>query len=152
MVVGCIGSVVPVLPGTPLVLAAAVAHRLYFGSAGANYWVLGVLLFLTLASIALDYLASAIGAKKLGATWRGILGAIIGGLIGLLFGLPGIVLGPFLGALLLEMLGGYKLEKASRAGLGAVLGLLVGAAGKFAISVVMTILFAVNVIYRSSAA
>jgi len=50
------------------------------------------------------------------------------------------------------MLGGYKFDKASRAGLGAVLGLFLGAAGKFAISIVMTILFAVNVIYRSNAA
>jgi uncharacterized protein len=149
MLCGLVGSVIPGLPGTPLVLVAAIAHRLYFGAASANNWVLAGLVLLTLLSFLFDYLASLFGAKKLGATWKGILGAIIGGLIGLFFGIPGIVLGPFLGALVLEMAGGRKLKPAARAGVGALLGLLAGAVGKLAVCIAMIGLFTVNVIWRS---
>jgi uncharacterized protein len=149
MLCGLVGSIIPGLPGTPLVLVAAVAHRLYFGAASANNWVLGGLVVLTLLSFAFDYFASMVGAKKLGATWRGIVGAVVGGLIGLFFGFPGIILGPFLGALLLEMAAGRKLKPAAQAGFGALLGLLAGAVGKLAICVAMIGLFAVNVVWRS---
>src|SRR5712671_916397 len=142
-------SVIPGIPGTPLVLVAAIGHRLYFGPAGANNWVLGGLILLTLLSVVFDYLASMYGAKKLGATWRGVLGAVVGGLIGLFFSFPGIIIGPFAGALLFEFAGGRKFKPAAKAGLGATLGLLAGAVGKFAICVTMMALFTLNVIYRS---
>ncbi len=149
MLAGLIGSLLPVLPGTPLMLVAAIGHRLYFGAASASNLVLGVLLGLTLASLVFDFLASVLGAKKFGATWRGAAGAVIGGIIGLFFALPGIIIGPFLGAMLFEMLDGREYKKAAKAGLGAFLGLLLGIAGKFSIGVMMIILFATNVILRS---
>jgi uncharacterized protein YqgC (DUF456 family) len=149
MFCGAIGSVVPILPGTPIIFIAAVLHRLYFGAAGANNWVLLGLLLLTVISFLFDYLSGTYGAKKLGATWRGMLGAIIGGLVGLFFSLPGIILGPFIGAMLFELLGGSKFKHAARAGLGAFLGLIAGAIGKFAICVVMIGLFTLNVVFRS---
>ena len=58
MLVGLAGSILPGIPSTPLVLLAAIGHRLYFGEHGANLWVLGILLGLTLLSIAVDYLAT----------------------------------------------------------------------------------------------
>lgn len=147
---GLIGSVLPGLPGTPLVLIAAVAHRLYFGTAGPSNTVLVVLTVLTLVSLLFDFLASVLGAKRLGATWRGATGAVIGGVIGLFFSLPGIIIGPFVGATLLELIGGQKFKQAAQAGAGAMLGLLLGAIGKFALCVVMIALFATNVICRSA--
>jgi uncharacterized protein len=150
MLFGLVGSVVPALPGTPVVLLAAIVHRLYFGAASANNWVLAGLVALTGLSFLFDYLASMFGAKKLGATRKGVFGAVIGGLVGLFFGFPGIILGPFLGALLLEMAGGRELKPAARAGLGALLGLLAGAVGKIAICIAMIGLFTVNVIWRSA--
>jgi uncharacterized protein YqgC (DUF456 family) len=149
MLCGSVGSILPGIPGTPLVLLAAIGHRLYFGSAGANYWVLGLLVLLTLLSVGFDYLASMYGAKKLGATCRGVLGAVVGGLVGIFFSFPGIILGPFLGALVFEFAGGRGFKPAAKAGLGATLGLLAGAVGKFAICVTMMGLFALNVFYRS---
>jgi len=151
MLCGLAGSILPGVPGTPLVLVAAIGHRLYFGASSANNWVLAALVLLTLLSVLFDYLASMIGAKKLGATWRGMLGAIVGALVGMFFSLPGILLGPFIGALLFEFAGGYEFKPAARAGLGATLGLLAGALGKLAICGVMMALFAGNVIYRSLA-
>ncbi|MBC8096018.1 MAG: DUF456 domain-containing protein [Akkermansiaceae bacterium] len=149
MLVGFVGSILPGLPGTPLVLIAAIGHRLYFGPESVGPLVLGVLIALTLITLVLDYVASYYGAKTFGATWRGGVGAAIGGLIGIFFGIPGILLGPFLGATLFELIGGHEFQKAAKAGAGATLGLFAGAIGKCAVCVVMIGLFTVNVIYRS---
>jgi hypothetical protein len=149
MLVGLVGSIVPGLPGSPLVLIAAILHRLFFGTQSVNNTVLLALVVMTVASLVLDFLASMLGAKKFGATWRGAVGAVVGGVIGLFFSLPGIILGPFLGATLFELLGRKEFKKAMKAGTGAVLGLLVGTIGKFAICVMMILLFAMNVIFRS---
>ena len=149
MLVGTIGTVLPVLPGTPVLVVAALGHKLWFGDQGAAWWVIAVLVAIMLFSILLDYLATVVGAKKLGATWRGMTGAILGGLIGLFFSLPGILLGPFVGALLLEALGGRGWKESSKAGLGATIGLLAGAVGKVACCVAMLGMFALNVVYRS---
>ena len=149
MLVGTAGSILPVLPGTPLVLGAAVVHRLIFGPTGASWLVLGVLAVLTLGAFLLDYAATAYGAKKLGATWRGVLGAILGALVGVFFSLPGIVLGPFFGAMVLEMLGGKEWQPAAKAGVGAVLGLFLGGVGKLAICGSMMALFAISVLQHS---
>src|SRR5215831_4558308 len=137
MLIGFIGCILPGLPGTPLVLIAAIVHRIYFGINSVNNMVLAILIALTLISLALDYVASAYGAKRFGATWRGAVGAAVGGIVGLFFGLPGIVAGPFVGATALEMFGGYEFKKAAHVGIGAVLGLVAGAIGKTALCVVM---------------
>jgi hypothetical protein len=149
MSVGVAGSVLPGLPSTPIVLLAGVAHKLYFGPTGPAWWVIVVLALFTALSLVIDYAASVYGAKRLGATWKGGVGAIVGGLIGLFFGIPGVLLGPFLGAFGFEMAGGRPWKEASRAGVGAVLGLLAGALGKLACCVAMMGLFGVNVVWRS---
>ena len=149
MLAGLVGSVLPGLPGTPLVLAAAVGHKLYFGPTGAAWWLLALLALLTALSIVMDYLASVYGAKRFGASWRGATGAIVGGLIGLCFSLPGLLVGPFLGALVFEMAGGRDWKASSRAGVGATLGLLAGALGKLACCLAMMGTFTADVIYRS---
>src|SRR6185503_3626833 len=123
--------------------------KLYFGNKGADWWILGVLVLLMVLAVSLDYIATVCGAKKLGATWKGATGAIVGGLVGLFFSLPGILLGPFVGAWLFEMLGGRGWKASSKAGVGATLGLFLGALGKLACCLAMMGLFAVNVVYRS---
>jgi len=149
MCFGLAGSVLPGIPSTPLIFLVTSGHRLYFGAASASMLALIVLGALMVLSLAMDYLASMYGAKRLGATWRGVLGAVVGGMIGIFFSIPGIVLGPFLGALLFEMVGGREWKEAARAGLGAVIGLFVGALGKLACCVSMMGLFAASVIYAS---
>ena len=149
MCVGVAGSILPGLPSTPVVILAAIAHKLYFGAASADWWVLGVLAILTVLSLVVDYLASVYGAKRLGATWRGAVGAIVGGLIGIFFNIPGILLGPFLGAFAFELAGRRPIKEASLAGVGATLGLLAGTLGKLACCVAMMVLFTINVIFRS---
>ena len=148
MTLGIIGSVMPGLPSTPIVFVISIAHKLYFGPTGAAWWVIAILGILMVASLALDYAASVLGAKRLGATWRGAVGAVVGGLVGLFFSLPGILLGPFIGAVVFELAGGRDWRQSSKAGVGATLGLLAGALGKIAFCLMMMTLFAVNVVYR----
>jgi hypothetical protein len=149
MAVGLAGSVLPAIPGPPLVLAAAIGHRLWFGEHSVSNLVLATLAGLVVAALALDYLATLAGARKLGATWRGMTGAAVGAVLGLFTGPLGIVAGPFVGATVGELLGGRELRPASRAGAGAVFGLLAGAMGKLACCVAMIALFVVNVAWRS---
>jgi uncharacterized protein len=149
MGIGILGSVLPGIPSTPLVLLAAIGHRIYFGEHSTGPIVLGLLVIFTVLSLIMDYLTSVYGAKKLGATWRGAFGAVLGGLIGLFFSLPGVIIGPFIGALVFELIGGRNFKESSRAGLGATIGLLVGTIGKIACCVAMMGLFAINVIWRS---
>ncbi len=149
MFAGTAGSLLPGIPSTPLVFLAAVAHRLYFGVHGASNLVLVALAAAMILSLGLDYVAGVVGARKLGATWRGMAGALAGMIVGLCFNLPGMILGPIAGAVLFEKLGGRRWDEATRAGAGALLGLVVGALGKLVFCLGMTALFTVNVIMRS---
>lgn len=149
MGLGLAGSILPGLPSTPLVLIAAIGHKLYFGETGAGWLVLSLLVGLTLLSLLMDYLATVYGAKRLGATWLGALGAVVGGLIGIFFNLPGLLFGPFLGAVVFELAAGRSLKDSSRAGVGATIGLLAGALGKLACCLAMMGLFTLNVMTRS---
>ena len=149
MSVGVAGSILPGVPSTPLVLIAAIAHKLYFGAAGVGWLIMSLLVGLTVLSVLMDYLATLAGARKLGATWRGTTGAIVGCLIGMFFSLPGIIVGPFLGATVFELAGGRPWNESGRAGIGATLGLLAGAIGKVACCMAMMALFGTNVVYRT---
>lgn len=149
MFIGLAGSVLPGIPSTPVALLGVVLHKLYFMETSVGWFVLTMLVGITLLSLIMDYLATIYGAKRLGATWRGMWGAVTGGIIGLFFNLPGILFGPFLGAAAFEMAGGRPWKDASRAGLGATIGLLAGAMGKAGACVVMMILFAGSILYRA---
>ena len=152
MLVGVAGAIIPGIPSTPIVWAAAVLHRLYFGDgASASWMMISVMGVVMLFSLLMDFVASMIGARKLGATRRGVLGAVVGGIIGIFFSLPGILLGPFIGALIFELSAGRKLGESAKSGLGATLGLLAGALGKMACCVAMIVLFTFGVLSADAA-
>jgi hypothetical protein len=148
MLVGLLGSVLPGLPGPPLILAAAFLHKLVRTDAGPDWWVVIVLAVLTVLSLGLDFVATSVGAKQMGATWRGAVGAAVGAIFGLLWMPIGLILGPLLGATAFEMIGGRKWREAGKAGIGAVLGMLAGAIGKVACSIAMIGLFLGNLLLK----
>jgi uncharacterized protein YqgC (DUF456 family) len=149
MAVGVAGSLLPALPGPPIVFLAALGHKLVFWERSVPWWVIGVMGGLMLLSLVLDFVATSIGAKTLGATWRGAVGAAVGGVVGFFFMPIGLVLGPLLGAVLLELGGGRKWREAGKAGIGAVVGLVAGTLGKLAICLAMGALFVgTYLIYR----
>ena len=151
MGIGLAGSLLPIFPGTLWVFATALCHRLYFGPAGPSAWVLLSLAGFVVLSMSLDFVAGLLGAKKLGASRWGLWGAAVGGVAGLFFSLPGLLLGPFLGAFLFERLSGRPFPEAAKAGLGALLGLLAGAMGKCVCCLLMMVMFTVSVVWRTHA-
>ncbi len=132
MMLGLIGAVLPALPGTPLIFLAALGHKLWLGDRSVSWWIVGLLGLVTVLTLAIDALATAYGARKMGATWRGMVGAALGTMLGLLWLPFGLIIGPFLGATLLEMATGKAWKEAGKAGFGATLGFLAGTVGKVA--------------------
>jgi uncharacterized protein YqgC (DUF456 family) len=138
MAIGIIGTVLPILPGTTVIFAAAVLHRLVLGPEKALGWLSILVLFaLTLASLAIDFVSGWFGTRRFGATRWGSLGAFAGAIVGIFFGLAGLLIGPVVGALAGEIVGGKRLVDAGRAGWGAFLGNLAGMLGKLLIALAM---------------
>ena len=143
--VGLIGTVLPVFPGTTIILAAAIIHRLMLGPAKSVGWLtLAILVLLTLVSYAIDVVSGYFGAKYFGATRWGTFGAIIGALVGLFFGVIGLFVGPVLGAIVGEFIAGKRMIDAGRAGWGSLLGNLAGMIGKLMIALAMITIFLMN--------
>lgn len=139
--VGIAGVILPALPGLPLVflgmLLAAWAGD--FERIGAATLVaLGAL---TVISVLVDFLASAMGARRAGASRLAVAGALAGSIVGLFFGLPGLIAGPFVGALAGEWLHVRQIRQAARVGVATWIGLLVGTALKLGLAFAMLGLF-----------
>ena len=146
MALGLIGTVIPILPGTTIILAAAVVHRLVLGADRSLGWsALIAILALTLLTYAIDAVAGYVGAKRFGATKWGLIGGAAGALIGLFFGLFGLFVGPVIGAIAGELIGGKQITKAGRAGWGTFLGGLAGVIAKLFIGLIMIVIFLMNV-------
>ena len=144
--VGLIGTIAPVLPGTTIILAAAVIHRIMLGPEKSIGWrTIAVLVLLTLATYAIDVLAGYFGAKYFGATKWATFGAIAGALIGLLFGILGLFVGPVVGAIAGEFIAGKRMIDAGRAGWGSLLGNIGGMLAKLIIALAMITLFLIAV-------
>jgi uncharacterized protein YqgC (DUF456 family) len=144
--IGLIGSVLPILPGTTIILAAALIHRIMLGAEKSIGWgMIVTLILLTLASYGFDFLGSYFGAKYFGASKWGAFGAMVGALIGLFFGIIGLVIAPVIGAITGEFIAGKRMIDAGRAGWGTLLGNLGAMVGKLLIAVGMIALFLVSV-------
>jgi uncharacterized protein YqgC (DUF456 family) len=138
---GIVGTFLPGLAGAPLVLGGLILAAWIDGFEKVGVVTLIVLGILTLLSAGVDFLASSLGAKRVGASRSAIVGAVIGTLIGIFFGLAGIVLGPFLGAAIGEFVQRRELLQAGKVGLGTWLGLVFGLAGKVALVFAMVGIF-----------
>jgi len=139
--VGLAGLWLPALPGAPLIfvgllLAAWAEHFAYVGTG-----TLVVLAIMVVLTYLVEFAASAWGAKRFGASGRAMAGASLGVVVGLFFGIPGILLGPFAGAVIGELSLQRSLPEAGRAGFGASVGLALGLAAKLALGVGMVGVF-----------
>ena len=106
---------------------------------GRITWVaLLVVALLALVAVAVDYAAAALGAKRFGGTWWGVGGAVAGLIVGMFFGFVGIVVGPLVGAVALELVGARrKTEEALKAGFGTFVGFVLGTMVRYALVVTM---------------
>lgn len=139
---GLMGAVFPILPGPPLVFAG-----LWLGAFADHYRHAGSKTLIVIAvlggiGILLDFIAASFGAKRVGASPQAVTGATLGTIVGIFFGIPGLIFGPFAGAVFGELYAQRSLNQATRSGLGTWLGLLLGAIAKLVLSFMMLGVFA----------
>lgn len=146
IVVGVVGTVLPGLPGVPLVFAGMALAAAVESFRMVSLGTLGVLAALTALSVGVEYIATALGVRRVGASPWAVVGALVGGLLGVAAGPVGMLLGPLLGAMVGEFLARRDLRQAGRAGIAAWLGFLVGTMAKVGIMVVMLVVFGVAVL------
>ncbi len=140
--IGLIGTLLPAFPGTGLIFIGALVYAAITSFAILGIKALVVLFLFTLVGIGGQYLLTSFGAKKMGASRYGVMGAIIGFFLGLLFiPLPGgSLLGAFAGAFCCEMAFALKSERESfKAGVGAVIGALASFFFEFFVGMAMVI-------------
>ena len=143
LITGFAGLVLPALPGVLLIFAGLVFAAWAENFAYVGWGTIAILGALTVAAYLIDFLAGLFGAKRFGAGKYGVMGAAIGTVIGLLFSLPGIIIGPFIGAVLGELYANKDLQSASTAGFGVWIGMAIGIAARIAVAFVMVGVFLV---------
>ena len=141
VVIGIIGTVMPALPGAPVVFVGLLIAAWAEGFQKVGWFTLSVLAVLTLLSFVIEFFASSLGAKRVGASWAALFCAAAGAIVGLFFGLPGFILGPFVGAVAGEYAARRNWRQASRVGLGTWIGMLLGIAGKLTLVFTMVGIF-----------
>lgn len=144
MIVGILGAVIPVLPGAPLTFGALILAKILHYSE-INWWIIGVFGFLTVLGIVLDYLIPIVATRKMGGSKYGIWGMIIGVIIGIIFspfGFVSLIISPFLGAFIGELIYDYKNHKrAFKAALGSIFGYALTSSYGLILSLTMFIVF-----------
>ena len=144
LIAGIIFSVLPVIPGQVLswfsLLVLQFTSEPPFTTRFLVVWAL-----ITAGVTLLDYFVPIWGTKKLGGSRKGIWGATIGLVVGIFFFPPFVlIIGPFIGAYLGELVAGKDSQTAFRSGLGSFVGFLAGTFMKLAISFIMGYYFVVN--------
>jgi uncharacterized protein YqgC (DUF456 family) len=142
IVIGIIGTIVPALPGVPLVFVGMLIAAWADGFQHVGVWTLAILGLLSAIAIAVDFLAGLAGARRVGASKLALVGAAVGTIVGMFFGIPGLLLGPFAGALIGELAAGSSLHRAANVGVGAWIGFLIGTVLKLGVCFAMLGLFA----------
>ncbi len=140
--IGIAGSVLPALPGVPLVFAGLALAAWAGDFARVSGVTVAILGLLTVLSLIVDFAASALGARRVGATKLAVAGALIGTFAGIFLGLPGLLLGPFIGAVAGELVSHGRMEQAARAGAATWVGLIFGTLAKLALVFTMLGVFA----------
>ena len=148
VVVGLAGTVLPALPGLPLMFAGMLLAAWAGHFQQISVWTMALLAVLTVLSLVIEFGATALGAKRVGASKLAIVGAAVGTLGGIFFSIPGLILGPFIGAMAGELVHGREWRQASRIGFGTWVGLAIGAALKLALAFAMLGVFALALIIK----
>ncbi|GHC51945.1 DUF456 domain-containing protein [Roseibacillus persicicus] len=139
MLIGVVGTFLPVIPGQILIIVAAGAHWWVKGAdSNLGWWTITILVVLFAISQTMEYVSGAVGSKYFGGSKWGIGGAILGGLVGLFFAPFGLLLGPLIGAFAFEWFFAKKeIEEAARSGVGSAIGTVMGMGIKIGIAVAM---------------
>lgn len=136
IILGIVGSFLPVLPG-PLTSWAGLLVLHFTEGVALSPTFLIVTLLVAIFIYVLDYIIPAIGTKRFGGSRSGMIGTTLGLIIGLLSPIPfGIIIGPFIGALIGEMMHRNDIDKALKAAFGSFLGFIASTFLKFIVAVI----------------
>jgi uncharacterized protein YqgC (DUF456 family) len=141
VIVGLIGSVVPGLPGTPLIVVAALVHGFVTDWDTIGVGRLLILVALSAVAEVAGYLGTALGTRRSGGSGWAVIGAVAGAIVGLTFAPLGLIVGPLAGAVVAEAVRTGDVGASLRTGIGAGVGFLAGAVMHLAIAVTMVALF-----------
>lgn len=137
MLAGLVFVILPVIPGPLLVLVGVLVHKLILPT-WISWGMIGFLVFIAVLERLADLAGTIAGAKWMGATKWGLLGAAIGGIVGILFGFVGIFIGPVIGAVVAEIIVARRRPKESmKAGVGAGVGIGVATIARLALTLFM---------------
>ena len=150
MILGIIGSFLPVLPG-PLTSWAGLLVLHFTDGVEMSQTFLIVTLLVAVFIYVLDYIIPALGTKRFGGSRAGMIGTTLGLVIGLLSPIPfGIIIGPFVGALIGEMIHRNDFEKALKAAFGSFLGFIASTFLKFIVAIVFLGFFIVKLLEHNA--
>ncbi|MDK4649644.1 DUF456 family protein [Kingella kingae] len=148
LLVGAAGTIYPVLPSLPFMLAGAwllAFAQQYEVISSTALWLIAVLCAL---GMAMDFVAGVLGAKYTGASQTALWGAFIGGLSGLVLGIVGIIIGPLLGAAIGEFVARRDILLAGKVGIGTFVGFIIGTVVKIGAALTVLLICLANyVIY-----
>jgi uncharacterized protein len=147
VIIGLAGIILPALPGHLLIFAGLVLAAWAEHFTRVSVWTLAVIAVVAGASYIVDFAAAALGAKRLGASSRAMIGAGLGTMAGLFFGLPGIIVGPFVGAVIGELTVETDWRRAGKAGVAAWIGFAIGTAVKVAMAFLMIGIFVAALLF-----
>jgi uncharacterized protein YqgC (DUF456 family) len=139
--IGVAGIIFPALPGTVLIFAGLLLAAWADGFTRVGVWPLLLIGVIGAVSYTIDFAAAALGAKHVGASPRAVVGAALGTLAGIPFGLPGVIFGPLVGAVLGELSTHREWRRAAGVGMAAWIGFLIGTAVKVALAFCMIAIF-----------
>ena len=141
VVIGLAGTVLPVIPGTMLVFAGLVVAAWADGFMRVGWVGLTIIGVLAALAFVADFVASLLGAKRVGASPLALFGAALGGLVGIFGGIVGMIVGPFVGAFAGEWMARGRVMQAGKVGLGTWLGLVAAAIAKVVLAFAMIAVF-----------
>lgn len=143
MLAGAAGTILPLLPGVPLVFLAALGYGIYDGFKVITPGFVALLGLLTLLALAMDWVGGVLVSRYTGASRAGQWGSVVGTVAGVLaLGPWGLLLGPWVGGMVGELLAGASPGRAIRTGTASLLGTLGGGLAKFLLALTMVALFA----------
>lgn len=148
VIAGIAGIVFPALPGHVLIFAGLFLAAWADDFTRVSGWTLAVIGIVAALSYTMDFVAAALGAKRVGASPRAVVGAGLGTLLGIPFGLPGVFLGPLVGAVLGELSVHRQWRRAAGVGIAAWIGFLIGTAAKVALAFMMIAIFIAALFWR----
>ena len=152
LVVGFLGTFLPLLPGTSLIYLGVLAHYFLMGMGSSGLTILSLvgIGLIYIVTVIVDWFSGAIGAKWFGSSKWGVWGAIVGGIVGLFIPFPGIIVTPILGVFIAEMLFAKKeIRTAGKSTVGTVVGGVTGTIVKMTLAMVMVAWYVADVFFMN---